>query len=84
MADPIITRKKIKTEFAGSGCLIQGIGLILLFLFPIGTIIGIPLLIVGGISANKLVCKSCGNPVTKAAKICPTCKAQFQKGFWRV
>jgi len=77
---PLVTRKKIKSEFAGSGCLIQAVGLILLFVFPIGTIIGIPLLIYGGISANKLVCKNCGNPVTKAAKICPVCHARFEKG----
>lgn len=84
MTETIITRKKVKTEFAGSGCLIQGVGLILLFLFPIGTIIGIPLLIVGGLQANKLVCKNCGNPVTKTALICPTCKARFEKkGFFK-
>lgn len=73
-----MAKKENKSEFAGVGCFVQLIGLILFFFFPIGTIIGIALLILGGLKANKLICSNCGNPIEKTAKICPTCKESFE------
>lgn len=75
----VYAKKKHKSEFAGIGCVIQGLGLVLLFFFPIGTIIGAVLLLVGSTMSIKLICSSCGNIVEKTAKICPTCKSNFSK-----
>ena len=67
-----------KSQFIGTGCLIQILGLLLLFVFPIGTIIGILLLITGSRLKVKLVCSECGNKIDgKEVKLCPTCKADF-------
>jgi Zn finger protein HypA/HybF involved in hydrogenase expression len=71
---------KSKSEFIGVGCFVQLVGLVLLFLFPIGTIAGVLLLILGGRMAIKLVCSSCGNPVSgKQVKVCPSCQSAFSK-----
>ena len=66
--------RKRKTEFAGPGCLVQAFGLLLLFFFPIGTVIGLILLVVGGAMSVKLICSNCGNRVEKTSTLCPTCK----------
>ncbi len=68
-----MAEKKRKTEFAGTGCLVQGVGLLLLFVWPIGTIIGLGLLIYGSFMSTKLICSNCGNQVVKTSKICPHC-----------
>jgi uncharacterized membrane protein len=73
-----MARKKKKGEFVGIGALLQGIGLVLLFFFPIGTLIGIILFFVGSAKAFKLICDNCGNGVEKTALICPTCKEAFE------
>lgn len=70
-------QKKTKSEFAGTGCVIQAIGLVLLFLFPIGTIVGIILLVYGSMKSVKRVCSRCGNTVESSSKICPHCKSVF-------
>ncbi len=75
-ADILRAQKKRKGEFAGSGAAVQAIGLLLCFTI-VGTIIGIPLLIIGGRMAVKLICSHCGNQTTKEAKICSTCGAHF-------
>jgi Zn finger protein HypA/HybF involved in hydrogenase expression len=68
-------RGKIKhTEFIGVGCAVQVLGIALLFLFPIGTIIGIALLVWGSQLSVKWQCATCGNRIEQSAKICPTCK----------
>ena len=74
---------KSKSEFAGTGCLVQGLGLLLMisgiFTYGIGFIVGLVLLIAGGRMAIKLICSECGNPiVNKKVKICPACKAHFR------
>lgn len=67
-----------KYEFAGKGCAIQGIGLILLFFFPIGTLAGFGLLIWGSMQSKTFRCGNCGNRIeSKQVKMCPTCKAEF-------
>lgn len=70
---------KKKSEFAGIGCLFQGVGLVLLFWFPFGTIMGVILLFYGSFRSIVLKCGDCGNTVERGAKLCPTCKAQLGK-----
>jgi hypothetical protein len=78
-AEPVYARRIAKSQLAGMGCLLQLIGLILLFFFPIGTIIGLALLILGHFSARKLICGNCGNPVaSRSVKLCPARHAQFR------
>ncbi len=72
-----MAKKKRKAEFAGLGCVIELIGLVLLFVFPIGTVIGIALLIFGSQKAIRLICSDCGNLVQKESIICPHCKERF-------
>lgn len=79
MGDTVRARKKRKGEFAGAGCLVQGVGLLLLFFFPIGTIVGVFLLLAGSLMSVKLICGNCGNKVEKESKICPACRADFAK-----
>lgn len=70
------TRIKRKTEFAGSGCAIQGIGLLLLLWWPIGTVMGLGLLIYGSIKSGYFVCGQCGNRIAdKDVRMCPVCKS---------
>jgi hypothetical protein len=78
--DPVQHARRVtKSQVAGMGCLLQLIGLILLFFFPIGTIIGLALLILGHFSARKLICGNCGNPLaSRSVKLCPACHAHFQ------
>lgn len=73
-----VAAKRGKAELAGTGCLIQLIGLVLLFLFPVGTIVGIALLIYGSGKSIKIVCSACGNTVEKTSTICPHCNARFE------
>ena len=85
--EPIVTRPQTeeiqfakiikRAEFAGTGCLIQFIGLVLCFTL-IGAIIGIPLLIYGGRAAIKKECSECGNRLEGKPKICPVCKSHFR------
>ncbi len=70
--------KKKKSEFIGVGCWIQLIGIVLLFLFPIGTIIGVALLVIGSRFSYKFICSECGNKVEKTSKICPHCGVKFE------
>lgn len=75
---------KPKFETTGGGCLGQLIGLIALFFFPIGTLIGIALLVYGSQLSRKWRCSECGNPlIDQHVKICPTCKTEFtDKAKW--
>ena len=76
--DRITAKRKRKSEMAGVGCLIQAIGLVLLFFFPIGTFIGVILLIYGSMKSVYWVCSNCGNRLAdKNVKMCPTCKARL-------
>jgi len=68
-----------KGEFIGMGCFVQALGIATCFLFfPIGVVMGIIILIIGGRMAIKTVCSDCGNKVDKGVKMCPTCKARFK------
>lgn len=75
----VSARIKRKSEIAGAGCLVQGIGLLLLIFFPLGTVIGIVLLLVGSAMSVKWVCGHCGNRVEgKQVKLCPACHASLR------
>jgi DNA-directed RNA polymerase subunit RPC12/RpoP len=55
------------------------IGLILLFFFPIGTVIGIILLVTSYAATDKYICSECGNKIdNKGVRICPTCHSRFE------
>ena len=74
--ETIIAKRKRKSETAGTGCVIQVIGLVAFFFFPIGTILGIVLFIYGSSKSIYLICSNCGNRLSdKHVKICPVCKA---------
>lgn len=72
-----------KVDFAGGGSLVQLLGLILLFFFPIGTILGVILMVSGSSSAKYFICSDCGNRLEKTASICPTCKSDIDFSYDR-
>jgi uncharacterized membrane protein len=74
---PALAEKKVKYEFAGVGALVQLIGFVAVWFFPLGTVAGIALLIIGSAMSKKLLCSECGNRVDKESKMCPHCKALF-------
>lgn len=68
-----------KTEKTGAGCFVQAVGVIALFFFPVGTILGLILLVWGSQLSKKLICGNCGNRVdSRDVKICPVCKEALQ------
>ncbi len=76
--------RKRKSEFAGVGALVQLLGLILLFqiyLFPIGTIAAILILLIGSRLATKLICSDCGNKIEPSSLLCPTCKEPLTEPY---
>ncbi len=74
-----MVQKKQKAEFAGAGCFVQALGVVALFFFPIGTVLGVILLIAGSAMSLKTICSRCGNKVEKTSKICPTCQLPLVK-----
>jgi hypothetical protein len=67
-----------QTEWIGWGSLLQLIGVVLLFWFPIGTTLGVLLFVVGYVLSRKFVCSECGYIVlSRAAMVCPACGASF-------
>ncbi|MFM2199530.1 MAG: hypothetical protein RLZZ505_2962 [Verrucomicrobiota bacterium] len=81
-------KRKRKSEFAGVGCVFQGIGLLAPFVG--GALAGVPGMVIGGIAlvvlfiagsakSQRWVCGNCGNPLfDKSVTICPACKSQFR------
>jgi hypothetical protein len=67
-----------KRDDGGWGVVIQLLGFFLLFAFPIGTVIGIGLLIVGGMLARRFHCVNCGHRAEKSQALCAHCGAIFQ------
>jgi len=71
-------RIKKKGESAGAGCLVELVGLVLLPFFPIGTVIGLAVMLCGHSMSYHWVCSICGNRLSgKRVKLCPACKAHF-------
>jgi len=60
-----------------AGLLLEVVGILALFFFPIGTVIGIILLVVGARMTYSRICSDCGNKVEKTSKLCPTCGVRF-------
>ena len=76
---------KHHSEFFGSGCLLQGVGLLApvvgLVAGPLGFLVGlvicVALLIAGSQKAVKLLCGHCGNRLdNKHVTLCPSCKGK--------
>jgi hypothetical protein len=65
---------KKKVEFIGVGALVELLGLVALWFFPIGTIAGIILFIIGSRMTIKYVCSECLNRLDKDVRMCPVCK----------
>jgi hypothetical protein len=58
-----------------TGAMLVIIGILLLFVWPFGTLIGVIMIIAGSQIGNGYRCGECGNKVdSKQVKICPTCK----------
>lgn len=78
-AQPIATgQRKQHVRQSGGGLLCFLLGLFLsLFLFPIGLLFGLPLML--GIFAQKRTysCTECGNTLAKTSEICPACRAKI-------
>lgn len=70
--------KNTKGGFTGAMLILTGI--VLLFVWPFGTIIGVILLIVGCNIGNGYRCGDCGNKIEDSkVKMCPICKAALYK-----
>lgn len=73
----IITR----TQTRASALLLEVVGLGLLFFFPIGTVLGLILLFLGGGLAVGHECSICHNPVaSRRVTICGACHASLTPG----
>jgi len=75
------TTIKSKTEYAGVGAAIQAAGVLsCFFVFPVGIIVGVILVVIGGRMAIKNFCENCGNRVeNKEVKMCAVCHSIFTK-----
>lgn len=77
---------KHHSEFAGSGCLVQGVGLLAPIIgllggvlgFIVGCVVCLGLLLVGSQQSVKLLCGHCGNRVdNRHVTLCPSCKGKL-------
>lgn len=70
---------KRKRQTSPAGLLIEIIGLVCcFFIFPLGILIGLTLMLIGVRLSVAFACTECGNRVEdKSVKICPTCKARL-------
>jgi hypothetical protein len=69
--------QKARKTSAG-GIVLEVIGFILLFVFPIGTIIGIALICAGERMSYIFKCPSCHNDLSdKEARVCPACHSEM-------
>ncbi len=70
-----------KHEFLSIGGLVMLIGLLLILAFPIGTIIGVFLMMWGGNMVKIYRCAECGNKVeSKNVLVCSVCKENLIVG----
>ena len=61
-----------------TGAMLILIGIVLLFVWPFGTIIGVIVLIAGFSIGNGYRCGDCGNKIeSKQVKMCPVCHTRF-------
>jgi hypothetical protein len=82
--------KRIRqSEFVGTGCLIQGVGILCPFIGAavagvVGAVLGLglalALFIYGGRRAITWKCGACRNPLpSEDVKVCPVCKAALDE-----
>lgn len=72
---------KLETKFesAGVGCLWQTVGICVVWIFPIGTIIGLALFVYGSSKARYFRCGACKNRLSdKGVTLCPSCGATLK------
>ncbi len=64
------------------GLIIGFAGLVLLGIAPLAgllfLVLGLSMIIAGSRLSQRWRCSSCGNRVDRHARLCPTCRAQFQ------
>ena len=66
-----VTRRKLKSEMMGTGCIMQGVGVAVLFYFwPVG----LALLAAGSLLSYRWVCGNCRNKIDKGSRLCPACQ----------
>ena len=76
----VLYAERKNSDWVGIGCVVQFVGVILLFFFPIGTIFGIILLMAGGIYSRKKICSECGAQIMgRKTSHCRACGAAFLK-----
>jgi len=85
--NPVASREK-KSEFAGVGCVLQGVGLLAPFVLGallgvFGVVVGVIALIVlfflGSAKSSRWICGSCKNPLaSKDVQMCAVCKAHLR------
>lgn len=85
---PVIAKREKKSDVAGPGCMLQGLGLVLpivgffIWFIPgvlLFGLIGLVLLVVGGRMALKYVCGNCKNQIGGTdVRMCPTCRAELR------
>lgn len=84
---PQIAQRVRKSEFFGTGCVIQGLGFIAPFVgavagpvgFVLGLLVLLALLLVGRQLAIFWTCGACGNRLSgDGVTVCPTCRAQLK------
>lgn len=77
MSEILYATKVKRTEFAGAGCLLQGLGLVLSFFwFPVGLVVGVGLFVFGSLRSSYWACGHCRNRLSdREVRICPACHA---------
>jgi hypothetical protein len=74
-------RPERKTEMAGVGCAVQGLGLLFLVFGIVwwpGVLLGLFGLVLGSMLSRKWVCPACKNRLDSGSvKLCPACRADL-------
>jgi len=84
----IVARREKRSEIAGVGCVIQGLGILAPFILGallgvFGALVGLILLVVlffvGSAKSRKWICGNCKNPIaSKEVTVCGACRAQLE------
>ena len=59
-------------------CLVAIIGVCMLPLFPIGTLLGLGLIMFANGMGSAFLCGNCGNTINPESRLCPTCKEPLE------
>lgn len=78
MPPQFVSAEKVEKSALGcSGCCVTALGILLLFAFPVGTLMGIPILIYVHANYRSFSCARCRNPVSDESIMCPACRSSF-------